>query len=111
MIVVFTKYDKIIGKRYAGWWAKNRKLHARGEISDQAMYDEIRAAADAKFKKLVSEQWSKVINPLSVPSLRMANLGEKRKDDEDNDEDLGEELLSKCLPPDPPTLPSPSRYV
>lgn len=49
---------------------------------------------DAKFKKLVSEQWSKVINPMSVPSLQMANLGEKRKDDEeDNDEDLGEELL------------------
>lgn len=107
MIVVFTKYDKIIGKRYAGWWAKNRKLHARGEISDKAMYDEIRAAADAKFKKLVSEQWSKVINPLSVPSLRMANLGEKRKDDEeDNDEDLGEELLSKCPSPDHP-IPKP----
>lgn len=94
VIVVFTKYDKIIGKRYAGWWAKNRKRHAKGEISDQAMYEEIRAAADVKFKKLVSEQWSKVINPLYVPSLRMANLAEKRMDDEeDNDEDLGEELL------------------
>ncbi|KAH7364920.1 hypothetical protein BKA65DRAFT_388141, partial [Rhexocercosporidium sp. MPI-PUGE-AT-0058] len=80
VIVVFTKYDKIIGKRYAGWWAKNRNRHAKGEISDQAMYEEIRTAANVKFKKLVSEQWSRVINPLSVPSLRMANLGEKRND-------------------------------
>jgi len=59
------------------------------------MYDEVRAAADSKFKKLISEQWSRVINPLSVPSLRMANISEKTNGDAEDDDDLGEELLSK----------------
>jgi hypothetical protein len=79
----------MVGTIYAEWMSKNRKRLARGEITEDAMFQEIRTAADAKYKKLYSEQWGKVINGLRVPSLRMANPLEKDEDDD---------LLGRSMP-------------
>lgn len=100
VIVVFTKYDKIIGKVYAGWQAKNRRRLAKGEISEQTMYGDVRTTADARYKRLFNERWGFVINPLSVPSLRMVNIREKQEgnqveEDDDDEEALGEDLLGE----------------